>query len=65
MRNWDKYINTTKEERAKILHNIICPKCKYHNHEFYIKKYGKCNLCGITLDSGYFKRKLMRMCKNG
>jgi len=35
--NHDKFKNTTKEQRAKDLHNIICPRCKYHNHDVYIK----------------------------
>lgn len=63
--NHDKFKNTTKEERAKELHNIICPRCKYHNHDVWIKKFGTCNLCGATLDKRYFVRKLKRMCNNG
>ena len=31
-----KYKNTTKEERAKELNNIICPRCKYQNHKKWI-----------------------------
>lgn len=57
--------NTTKEERAKSLGNIICSKCGYQNHYKWIRMYGTCNLCGITLDKDYFKKKLIRMCKNG
>lgn len=57
--------DTTKEERAKRLGNIICPKCGYQNHYKWIKLYGKCNLCGICLDKDYFKKKMIRMCKNG
>lgn len=58
--NHNKYKNKTKEERAKDLDNIICPRCKYQNHAKQIKKYGKCNLCGITLDIDYFKKTLLR-----
>lgn len=61
----DRWKNKTKEERAKELHNIICPRCKYHNKDIYVKKYGTCNLCGCTLDKNYFIKKLLRMCKNG
>lgn len=57
--------NTTKEERAKALDNIICPRCGYQNASYYVKKYGTCNLCKTTLDKDYFKKKLLRMCKNG
>lgn len=32
-----KFKDTTKEERAKCLHNIICPRCSYHNKDVYIK----------------------------
>jgi len=63
--NHDKFKNTTKEQRAKDLHNIICPRCKYHNHDVYIKKYGKCNLCGCVLDKDYFIRTLERRLQNG
>lgn len=58
------YKNTTKEERAKILGNIICPKCGYQNHYKMIKKYGTCNLCKTTLDKDYFKKKLLRRLKD-
>ena len=64
-KNRGKYKNTSKEERAKELHNVICPRCKYHNHEFYIKKYGKCNLCGCILDKDYFIRTIKRRLSNG
>lgn len=30
--------DTSKEERAKCLNNVICPKCGYQNHYFYAKK---------------------------
>ena len=56
----DKYINTSKEERAKNLNNIICPKCGYQNHYFFAKKYGTCNLCKTTIDSDYFKKMTLR-----
>lgn len=61
----DRFINTTKEERAKDLNNIICPRCKYHNHLRMIKIYGTCNLCGCTLSKEYFKKKMRSMIKNG
>lgn len=32
-----KFKDTTKEERARCLHNIICPRCSYHNKDVYIK----------------------------
>lgn len=57
------YKDTSKEERAKKLDNIICPKCKYQNHRVFIKKYGKCNLCGTTLDSDYFKKTMLKKLK--
>ena len=57
----DKYINTSKEERAKSLGRIICPRCKYQNEIYYIKKYGTCNCCKATLDKDYFTKKLRRM----
>lgn len=57
------YKDTSKEERAKELGNIICPKCKYQNHRKWIKKYGKCNLCGATLDKNYFKKILLNKLK--
>ena len=60
-----KYKNTTKEERAKELNNVICPRCKYQNHLCYVKKYGKCHLCGLTLDKNYFERQLLRRLNNG
>ena len=57
--------NTSKEERARCLHNIICPRCSYHNKDVYIKKYGKCHLCGAVLDKEYFKKMMLRRLKNG
>lgn len=60
-----KYKNTTKEERAKELNNIICPRCKYQNHKKWIMLYGKCHLCGVILDKDYFKRQLLRRLNNG
>lgn len=63
MNKKDRYINTTKEERAERLGNVICKRCKYQNHRSYVKKYGKCNLCGATLDVDYFKKMLMRKLK--
>ena len=57
--NRGKFKNTTKEERAKALNNVICPYCGYQNHEIFIKKYGKCNLCKRILDKDYFKRTFM------
>lgn len=56
-----KFKNTTKEERAKELDNIICPRCKYQNHKHFVIKYGKCNLCGAVLDKDYFKRSFQKM----
>lgn len=61
----DRWINTTKEERAKDLNNIVCPRCKYQNHFKMIKIYGTCKLCGCTLSSDYFKKKMRSMIKNG
>lgn len=57
--------HTTKEERAKILNNVICPKCGYQNHIKFVRMFGTCNLCKTTLDKDYFKKKLIRMCNNG
>ncbi|MBO7695222.1 MAG: hypothetical protein J6T10_21580 [Methanobrevibacter sp.] len=59
-RGKDNYKNISKEERARKLNNIICPRCKYQNHEKMVSKYGKCNLCGATLSKDYFKKKLLR-----
>lgn len=56
----DKYKNTTKEERAKRLGRIICPRCKYQNEIYFIKKYGTCNCCKTTLDKDYFKKNLLK-----
>lgn len=61
--NRNKYKDISKEERAKILNNVICPKCKYQNHISFIKKYGTCNLCGTTLDKNYFKKMMLRKLK--
>lgn len=58
-RHRDKYKNTTKEQRAKELKQVICKRCKYHNEIKYVKKYGKCHLCGATLDVDYFKKTLL------
>lgn len=58
--NRGSFKNTTKEERANALDNVICPKCKYQNHKVFIEKYGKCHLCGATLDRNYFKKMLLR-----
>lgn len=51
--------NTTKQERVEILGNVICPRCGYQNHYYFAKKFGTCNLCGTTIDSYYFKKKLL------
>lgn len=56
----DRFKNTSKEERAKKLNNVICPKCGYQNHYFFAKKYGTCNLCKTTIDSDYFKKMTLR-----
>lgn len=58
-----KYKNTTKEERARDLHNIICPRCKYQNKRGWIKISGKCHLCGTILDKEYFKKTMIRRLK--
>lgn len=58
-RKRDMYKNYSKEQRAKALNNIICPKCKYQNHKEYIEVYGTCHLCGNTLDVNYFKKTLL------
>ena len=60
-----RFKDTSKEERAKACDNIICPRCGYQNHYYYAKKYGTCNLCKTTIDADYFKKKMLRMCKNG
>lgn len=57
--------NTSKEERAKALDNVICPRCGYQNYNYYVKKYGTCNLCKTTLSKEYFKKTLLRRIKNG
>ena len=59
----NKYKDTSKEERAKNLNNIICPRCKYQNHAVFIKKYGKCNLCGAILDKNYFIKTFSKVLK--
>lgn len=64
-RKRDEFLNSTKEERAKALDNVICPRCKYQNHRALIKKYGKCNLCGTTLDKDYFKKTLLNKLNSG
>ena len=55
-KNNGRYENTSKEERATELYNVICPKCGYQNHYFFAKKYGRCNLCKTTIDKDYFKK---------
>lgn len=62
-RKRDLYKNTTKEERAYQLDNIICNRCKYQNRKYFVMKYGKCNLCGATLDVNYFKKMLLKKLK--
>ena len=37
-RKRDEFLNSTKEERAKALDNVICPRCKYQNHRALVKK---------------------------
>ena len=64
-RKRDLYKDTSKEERAKELNNVICPRCKYQNYIFYVRKYGTCHLCGVTLDNNYFKKMIFRRMKNG
>jgi ribosomal protein L37AE/L43A len=59
-RKRDQFKDISKEERAKKLDNIICPRCKYQNHRVHILKYGTCNLCGATLDKDYFKKMMLR-----
>ena len=58
--NKGKYKDTSKEDRANACNNIMCPYCKYQNHDVYIKKFGTCHLCGRTLDKNYFKKRLTR-----
>lgn len=58
-----KDLDTKRKERAKALNNVICPRCKYQNHYIYAKKYGKCNLCGATIDKDYFKKMMLRKLK--
>ena len=65
---WINYYNkrkglhrgSTKEERAEALGNVICPKCKYQNKKGWVKRSGKCHLCGTTLSREYFKNKLLK-----
>ena len=59
----DRFKNKSKEQRAKELDNIICPKCKYQNKKVFIQKYGKCHLCGTTLDNNYFKKIMQKKLK--
>lgn len=59
----NRFKNTSKEQRAKALNNIICPRCKYQNHKVFIQKYGKCHLCGTTLDNNYFKEIMLKKLK--
>lgn len=54
-----KFRNITKEERAEILGNVVCPRCGYQNRMFYARKYGTCHLCRTTIDVYHFKRKLL------
>ena len=61
----DKYKNTTKEERAKSLHHVICSRCGYQNRIYFVKKYGTCNCCGATLSAAYFKKMILRGIQNG
>lgn len=61
----DKYKNTTKEERAKSLHHVICSRCGYQNRIYFVKKYGTCNCCGATLSAAYFKKMIIRGIQNG
>lgn len=59
----NKYKDISKEERAKNLNNIICPRCKYQNNEIFVKKYGKCHLCGVILDKKYFIKTMLKEVK--
>lgn len=59
-RKRNKYKNTSKEERAKDLGNIICPHCKYHNKKRFIDKFGTCHLCGRVLSVEHFKKGVMK-----
>lgn len=63
-RKKDQFKDTSKEERAKILGNVICPRCKYQNHDVHVKKYGTCHLCGATLDKDYFKKMMLKELTN-
>ena len=56
----NQFKDTTKEERALHLGNIICPRCKYQNKSFFVKRSGRCLLCGVTLSREYFKKKLLK-----
>ena len=58
-RKREKFKDISKEQRAKELNNVICPKCKYQNHKKYIEKFGTCHLCHSTLDINYFKKRLL------
>lgn len=54
-----------KEERAERLGNIICKRCGYQNFIPYVKKSGKCHLCGSVLDKAYFIKEMLKRCNNG
>ena len=54
--HYKRFKNTTKEERAKQLNQIICPRCKYHNEIRYVKESGTCHLCGTTLDKDFLRK---------
>ena len=64
-RKKEYYKDSTKEERAQRLGNVICTRCGDQNHYFYAKKYGRCNLCKATIDADYFKKTLLRRLNNG
>ena len=59
------YKDTSKEERAKELNNVICPHCKYQNHKKWIEIYGKCHLCGRVLGKRIFIKDMLKRCNNG
>ena len=36
-RKKDQFKDASKEERAKALGNVICPRCKYQNHDIHME----------------------------
>lgn len=54
----NNYKKLSKEDKAKSLGNVICPKCGYQNHKYYAKNtelviYAKLLLTKIILKTYY------------